>query len=231
MNWKPTINTIQPINLPYSYRLTGYRLNGINEGAAYTDDGQMNTNYPLIRYTNVSNGQVTYGAIGNWNNTGVEAPGDMSVAVTATITVPPGLLTPNSTYLVEVVTNGLASDPWHVTVSQYGVPSFLPGPPGPGGGASAPELPPNAFLGILNEPVVLPAEGALPPAVQPRIGGELPLQQGDSSSERTSVGTDWGATVANLLASRSKLRAFTANELTFVSISAGDSGDLVNAVV
>src|SRR5205823_1138619 len=48
---QPTINTITE-NADGSYHLTGTGLNGISGGAAYGDDWQMDTDYPLVRMTN-----------------------------------------------------------------------------------------------------------------------------------------------------------------------------------
>ena len=47
---QPTITTISD-NGDGSFTLTGTLLNGICEGAAYGDDAQMATNYPIVRMT------------------------------------------------------------------------------------------------------------------------------------------------------------------------------------
>ena len=59
-------------NLNGSYHLTGTNLNGISEGAAYGDDEQMDSNYPLVRMTNSINGNVYYARTFNWNSTSVQ---------------------------------------------------------------------------------------------------------------------------------------------------------------
>ena len=45
---KPTITSITG-NADGSYHLVGTKLNGISAGAAYGDDAQMDSNYPLVR--------------------------------------------------------------------------------------------------------------------------------------------------------------------------------------
>ncbi len=86
-----------------SYHLTGTGLNGISEGAAFGDDLQMNSNYPLVRFTD-GNGIVRYGRTYNWSSTGV-ATG--TTVVSADFTLPSNL--PAGSYL-EVVANGIPSD-------------------------------------------------------------------------------------------------------------------------
>src|ERR1019366_2006292 len=54
---KPVIKSIT-LNPDGSYHLVGTGLNGISEGAAFGDDAQMNSNYPLVRFTD-TNGIVT----------------------------------------------------------------------------------------------------------------------------------------------------------------------------
>ncbi len=66
---KPTISSIQ-WNADGSYHLTGTLLNGISEGAAYGDDNQMASNYPIVRLTAL-NGNVYYARTYNWSSTGV----------------------------------------------------------------------------------------------------------------------------------------------------------------
>lgn len=101
---KPTISSVTK-NSDGSYHLTGTLLNGISEGASYGDDAQMGTNYPIVRLSN-SNGQVYYTWTYNWNSTGVMTG---STLQTTEFTLPANL--PSGTYSLEVVANGIASDP------------------------------------------------------------------------------------------------------------------------
>ena len=43
-----------------SYRISGHGFNGVSQGAAYGDDAQAATNYPLVRITNKATGHVFY---------------------------------------------------------------------------------------------------------------------------------------------------------------------------
>src|SRR5208282_4174555 len=53
---QPTVVSIVN-NANGTYTLSGTQLNGLNEGAAYGDDAQMASNYPLVKLVNGS-GQV-----------------------------------------------------------------------------------------------------------------------------------------------------------------------------
>jgi hypothetical protein len=101
---KPTINSIT-LNADGSYHLTGTKLNGISQGAAYGDDNQMDSNYPIVRMTN-STGNVFYARTFGWSSTGVMTG---NTPVTTEFTLPPGL--PVGKYSLVVVANGNSSDP------------------------------------------------------------------------------------------------------------------------
>jgi hypothetical protein len=104
---KPTIGKIKITNTTGSctYSITGTMFNGISEGAAYGDDEQMATNYPVIRLTLGTN--VYYARTFNWNSTGVMRG---NKADTAQFTLPAGLST-TATYSLVVTANGIASSP------------------------------------------------------------------------------------------------------------------------
>ena len=101
---KPAISTITP-NPDGSYHLTGTLLNGISEGAAYGDDWQMNSNYPIVRLTDAA-GNVYYARTYNWSSTGVMTG---TAPETTEFRLPPGLAA--RTYSLVVVANGNSSDP------------------------------------------------------------------------------------------------------------------------
>lgn len=109
---KPTIDNIIPGGCPI-YRITGKLFNGISEGAAYGDDWQMETNYPIVRLTNGT--QVYYATTSNWNRIG--AVQTDSLEDTATFALPKNL--PAGTYSLVVVANGFASNP--VLFTTYGM--------------------------------------------------------------------------------------------------------------
>ena len=57
--------------------LSGTQLAGLAQGAAYGDDVQDNTNFPLVRITNSKSGVVTYARTSNWTSVSI-APGAAS---------------------------------------------------------------------------------------------------------------------------------------------------------
>lgn len=100
---KPVINSITR-NGDGSFHLIGTGLNGISAGAAYGDDAQVDSNYPLVRLSD-TNGQIFYGRTFNWSSTGVMTGTNL---VTTEFKVPTGL--PLGTYDLVVVANGISSD-------------------------------------------------------------------------------------------------------------------------
>jgi hypothetical protein len=104
-SWRPTISGITA-NGDGTFTLVGTQLNGLSEGAAYGDDAEMSTNFPVIRITDAS-GKVSYARTFNWSNTGV-ATG--ATPVTTQFTLPAGV-TPGNTYSVQVIASGIASNP------------------------------------------------------------------------------------------------------------------------
>lgn len=86
------------------FKIFGNVFNGISEGAAYGDDWQIATNYPIIRLTNGTS--VYYARTSTWNSTGVQR-GNLSD--TAQFSLPTNIA--NGTYSLEVVANGISSDP------------------------------------------------------------------------------------------------------------------------
>ena len=70
---QPNINKVQ-WNPDGSLHLTGTLFNGISQGAAYGDNEQMDSNFPLVRFTDGS-GNVYYGRTYNWSSTSVQTGG------------------------------------------------------------------------------------------------------------------------------------------------------------
>ncbi|MFO0783051.1 MAG: kelch repeat-containing protein [Phycisphaerales bacterium] len=102
------------------FLVTGTGFNGISQGANYGDDWQMNTNYPVIRLTNSTTGQVYYGRTSNWNLTGVATGATLT---STTLTVPASV--PNGAYSMVVTANGIASQPAALGVSAASCPEDL----------------------------------------------------------------------------------------------------------
>ncbi len=117
-SWKPVVASVAA-NADGSYLVSGTQFNGISEGATYGDDASMSTNYPLVRLTD-SAGVVTYARTFNHSTMGV-ATGSLSVSTN--FTVPPGLAPGN--YQLQVVANGIASDPTAFTIPATDVSSQI----------------------------------------------------------------------------------------------------------
>ncbi|MFZ0826639.1 MAG: hypothetical protein WAO02_04375 [Verrucomicrobiia bacterium] len=103
---KPAIGSVT-WNGNGSLHLTGTLFNGISQGAAYGDDAQMDSNYPLIRFTDGS-GNVSYGHTVYWSRTGVQTGNQLvttECALSSAVAYGPGA------YTMQVVANGIASDP------------------------------------------------------------------------------------------------------------------------
>jgi hypothetical protein len=110
--WAPSISYLSSTTLTSggTYFLAGSQLAGLDQGSAYGDDVQDNTNFPLVRITNDATGAVTYARTTNWSSVSV-APGARSSTL---FTLPPG--TPSGPSTLVVVANGIASSPSAVTV-------------------------------------------------------------------------------------------------------------------
>jgi len=116
---QPVIGSITE-NTDGSFHLVGTGLNGITGGAAYGDDWQMDSNYPLIRMTNSASGNVYYVRTYGWNSTGV-ATG--SKLVTTEFSLPPSL--PAGAYSLVVTASGLSSAPTTFTYAPGAAPTGL----------------------------------------------------------------------------------------------------------
>jgi hypothetical protein len=93
-----------------SYLVFGLRFNGVSQGAAYGDDVQGATNYPIVRITNLQTGHVFYARTHDHSSMAV-ASDDLvwtTFDVSASQESGPSKL--------EVVANGVASDPVFVKV-------------------------------------------------------------------------------------------------------------------
>jgi hypothetical protein len=111
--WAPSITALSSRALApgRTYYLAGSQLAGLDQGAAYGDDVQDNTNFPLVRITNSATGVVTYARTFDWTSVSV-APGTRSSTL---FSLPAGIPAGRSTLVV--VANGIASAPVTVTIS------------------------------------------------------------------------------------------------------------------
>jgi hypothetical protein len=109
--WQPTVSSVVScVNPGGTYSVFGTQLNGLSHGAAYGDDYQSNTNFPLVRIVNNGTGHVFYARTFNHSSRSV-APGNSgstSFAVTAATETGPSTL--------YVVANGIPSVGTPITV-------------------------------------------------------------------------------------------------------------------
>lgn len=111
--WQPTITTFTSTIAPGStYSISGTQFNGLTAGAAYGDDFQDATNYPLVQIVNNSTHNVAYAKTHGHSTMGV-ATG--STVVSTNFDVPSGIETGAST--LYVIANGIPSAGVAVTVS------------------------------------------------------------------------------------------------------------------
>ena len=109
--WAPRIQSAPARVSPGgAYIISGHLFNGMSQGAAYGDDWQSATNYPLVRITNNATGHVFYSRTHDHSSMGVAFNGIVSTH----FDVPPNQeLGPSQ---LVVVANGIPSTPVSVTV-------------------------------------------------------------------------------------------------------------------
>jgi hypothetical protein len=105
---KPTLTSLVA-EADGSFHLTGTLFNGNSEGAAYGDDAQMDSNYPLVRLTNGS-GNVFYCRTTNWSTIAVMTG---ATPVTTDFRLPATLT--SGQFSLVVIANGFSSDPLSFT--------------------------------------------------------------------------------------------------------------------
>lgn len=93
-----------------TYQIDGIRFNGVTQGAAYGDDAQAATNYPIVRITNLATSHVAYARTHDHSSMAVAS----SDTVSTHVDVPASLERGPS--LLQVVANGIASEPWFVQI-------------------------------------------------------------------------------------------------------------------
>ncbi|HEX4152226.1 MAG TPA: kelch repeat-containing protein [Steroidobacteraceae bacterium] len=104
------IDAPQQIRPGGSYKIYGIRFSGVTQGAAYGDDVQAATNFPLVRITNLETSHVFYSRTHDHSSMAVASDDVVSTHfdVPATQEHGPSML--------EVVANGVASNPVFVIV-------------------------------------------------------------------------------------------------------------------
>jgi hypothetical protein len=136
--WQPVVQSVAN-NGNGTYTLTGTQLNGLSEGAAYGDDAEMASNYPIVQLQDGS-GHVYYTRTTNWSLPGQVATG--STAETVVFTPPAGLAA--GTYNLYSVANGISSAAFSFNYSPPGGNAVTPPPAAAvatGAGADTPAAP------------------------------------------------------------------------------------------
>jgi hypothetical protein len=114
--WAPTITSAPTdVQAGMTYSISGTQFNGLSQGAAYGDDAQSATNYPLVRITNQATGHVFYARTHDHSTMAV-ATGD--AIVSTSFDVPAGIELGPSDLIV--VANGIPSASITVTISAPG---------------------------------------------------------------------------------------------------------------
>ena len=104
-SWQPTITSVPSTLTPGStYTAEGTQFNGFSQGAAYGDDFQDATNYPLVEIVNNSTGHVVYAKTHDHSTMGIVTG---STIVSTMFDVPSGIETGSST--LYVTANGIPS--------------------------------------------------------------------------------------------------------------------------
>jgi hypothetical protein len=91
--------------------VSGYLFNGLSQGAAYGDDAQSATNYPLVRITNRATGHLFYSRTHDHSSMGVGT----SIGLVSTHFDVPATQEKGPSELV-VVANGIPSSPVAIDV-------------------------------------------------------------------------------------------------------------------
>ena len=110
-SWLPVISTSPTdVTRAFTYTLNGTQFNGLSHGAAYGDDVQANTNFPIVQIVNTASGHVFYERTSGFNTMSV-ARGQSS---STNFTVSGATETGPSTLFV--IANGISSAGVPVTV-------------------------------------------------------------------------------------------------------------------
>ena len=110
--WLPVVSSVSStLNVgSEGNAISGTNFNGFSQGATYGDDAQMSTNYPLVRITNNSTGDVCYARSYNFSTMGVWTTG----TTTALFDIPKRCEKGAGT--LQAVVNGIASIGTSVTL-------------------------------------------------------------------------------------------------------------------
>src|SRR5262249_41011677 len=123
-SWAPRIRQFPATVVRGStYPISGQQFNGLSQAASFGDELETATNYPLVRITNKATGHVFYARTHGHSTMGV-ATGETEVSTN--FDVPTAV--ENGSSSLEVVANGIASDPVTITVVPRSTPTPRPRP-------------------------------------------------------------------------------------------------------
>ncbi len=110
--WQPSaLLTTAALGRGQTYKLFGYKFNGVSQNNAYGDDFQDATNYPLVRLTNINSGHVFYAKTHGHSAMGVGFGGPAYTYMDI-----PSNMETGGTYL-QVVVNGIASQNYQIDIN------------------------------------------------------------------------------------------------------------------
>jgi hypothetical protein len=111
--WEPIVTNVPTsVTRGHTYRVIGRQFNGFSQAAAYGDEEETATNYPLVRIVNNATGHVFYARTHDHNTMAVQTK---SVPTFTNFDVSANMETgPSKLY---VVANSLASNPVSITVN------------------------------------------------------------------------------------------------------------------
>jgi hypothetical protein len=121
--WAPIITDVTDnglcsgcLNQGGTYTVSGVQLNGLSQGAAYGDDSQSASNYPLVLIENCNSNKKTFARTHDFSTMGVAT--GFNNTVTAQFTIAPGTDTGFSKLIV--IANGIPSQPATLPGTQSG---------------------------------------------------------------------------------------------------------------
>jgi len=112
-SWAPAVTAFpSSVTRGSSYQISGTQFNGLNQGAAFGDEFDSHTNYPLVRITNNATGHVFYERTHGHSSMGV-ATGSATIMTNFDVSA----ATETGASKLEVVANGIPSPAVNVTVN------------------------------------------------------------------------------------------------------------------
>src|SRR3954454_18706337 len=111
---KPVVSSVtKTLTRGHSYKVSGRQLAGVSSGAAYGDDAQSGTNFPLVRIVNNATHHVFYAKTSGFTSRGLKP----KAASSASFLVPGAGRVETGPSTLSVVANGVTSKPVPVIVN------------------------------------------------------------------------------------------------------------------